>query len=68
MSEKRIKKLGVTTCNGALSEYLQLKQASKSEIIIELINIEGSRREILEAFLKSPYLNVTYCIDLKIGT
>ena len=45
-----------------------MKQASKSEIIIELINIEGSRREILEAFIKSPYLNVTYCIDLKIGT
>ena len=33
---------------------------------IELV--EGSRREIIEAFWKSPYLNVTYCIDLKIGT
>ena len=39
-----------------------------SEIQIELIDIEGSRREILEAFRKSPYLNVTYSIDLKIGT
>ena len=35
---------------------------------IELIDIEGSRREILEAFWKSPYLYVMYCIDLKIGT
>ena len=24
--------------------------------------------EILKAFWKLPYLNVTYCIDLKIGT
>ena len=30
--------------------------------------IEGSRREILEAFWKSPYLYVTCFIDLKIGT
>ena len=37
-------------------------------IPIELIDIEGSRREILEAFWNSPYLNITYCIDLKIGT
>ena len=35
---------------------------------MELIDIESSRREILEAFWKSPYSNVTYCIDLKIGT
>ena len=35
---------------------------------IELIDIEGPRREILEAFCKSPYLTVAYCIDLKIGT
>ena len=38
------------------------------EASIELIYIEGSRRQILEAFWKSPYLNVTFCIDLKIGT
>ena len=36
--------------------------------IEELIDIEGSRREILEAFGKSPDLNITYCIDHKIGT
>ena len=41
---------------------------NKRGISIELIDIEGSRREVLEAFWKSPYLNVTYCIDLKIGT
>ena len=35
---------------------------------IELIDKEGSRREILEAFWKSPYLNVTYCVHLQIGT
>ena len=31
-------------------------------LIIELIEIEGSGRVILEAFWKSPYLNVTYTV------
>ena len=52
--------------------FLQIQSETRESyclmIWIELIDIEGSRREILEAFWKSPYLNVTYCIDLKIGT
>ena len=34
---------------------------------IDLIGKDSSRREILEVFLKPPYLCVTSCIDLKIG-
>ena len=49
-------------------ELIEYLTKGGRERAIELINIEGSQREILEASWKSPYLNVAYCIDLKIGT
>ena len=51
--------------------YVRIMQGIEGRLcikIIELIDIERSRREILEAFGKSPDLNITYCKDLKIGT
>ena len=43
---------------GPKLRFYEGKKFSKTAIstIIELIDIEGLRREILEAFLKSPYL------------
>ena len=56
-------------CDKLIKNILRWSQGCiKLPLTIELIDIEGQQREIIEAFWKSPYLNVMYCKDLKKGT